>query len=376
MSIHSISNTNSLEALYTPPPTSVAKTAAPHPPMEDMSDAMEEISMKFSESVERNSKSLDERSVKPRMLQRIEKLQALYGMLTSHESGNLDGDIRKLLAMGQQELSLSLLLKMSDGDPAKADILAQHAMHRARAQNQPEKFNQLQKLLQELNQEHGQEVRAGINTAEALALFTQDPQQRQNMRSLYYQNIVGQGSLAAIFDALLSQFDEAHFSQGVHTLIRAMTDDLSSQFPSLPSGQLRAMLRDLTASQQLTGILGGCKEILTKLAAKHILQDMTAPRLTRRLLEFTQSSVYPREIKSLSDDTVGNSPLNHVKFLNSLYPLIQKLPLPVWKDGKARQGTLNLVLRMMTEYAHYEQQHAAQVAAQQTQQSQPVLNPE
>ncbi len=49
-------------------------------------------------------------------------------------------------------------------------------------------------------------------------------------------------------------------------------------------------------------------------------------------------------------------PLDHLQFLNALYPLVQQLPLPIWKDGKSRQNTLNLLLRIMTEYAQYERQ--------------------
>ncbi|WP_110186378.1 type III secretion system gatekeeper subunit SctW [Pokkaliibacter plantistimulans] len=352
-------------SFYSPPVTSstpAEKVDLKSIAEDALADSMEEISMKFSESVERHSKSLEERSVKPRTLLRIEKLEALYTLLNSHADSRLDEDVRKLLAMGQQKFSLDQLLDLVGGDPAKAEVLAQHAMHRAKAQGNGTLLNNLQQVVQSLHSEHGAEVQAGINTAEALAMFSQDPQQRQNIRSLYYRNIVGQASLAAIFDALLSQFDEHHFSQGIHTLMRAMDDDLRSQFPSLPVNQLRVLLRDLTASQQLSNILNGSRELLNKMAAKHMARQMSAARLTRRLVEFTQSNIYPREIKTLSDDAVGQSPLHHLQFLNALYPLIQQMPLAIWKDGKSRQGTLNLMLRMMTEYAHFERQ---QLAAQQ-----------
>lgn len=364
MNIHSVADTQNLNTAYQATPTSTQVPASKANPVNDMESSMEEISMKFSESVERNNKTLEERSVKPRRPLRAEKLEALYQLLAG-PGEQLHDEIRRILALGQQQLSLDYIMKRAEGDPAKADILLQHAMHQARAQGNQDKLKTLQSLSHSLNEEYGREVQAGINTAEAMALFSQDPQQRQSIRSLYYKNIVGQASLAAIFDTLLSQFDERHFTQGVHTLMRAMTDDLSSQFPSVPTPQLKVLLRDLTASQQLSNILNNSRGLLERFSARGMMQDMTPPRLTRRLIDFTQGSLYPREVKALSDDTVGSSPLQHVKFLNALYPLVKKMPLPLWKDGESRRGALNLILRMMTEYAHYEKQQALNIQAQQ-----------
>jgi type III secretion protein W len=247
-------------------------------------------------------------------------------------------------------------MTLADDDPATADILLQHAIHRAKNSQDNPLLNQLKQTSHTLEQEHGREILAGINTAEALAKFSQDPQQRKNIRNLYYRNVVGQASLAGIFDTLLSQFDEQHFSQGIHTLIRAMTDDLSSQVTSMQPAQLKGLLKDLTACQQLSHVLGRSRELLQKFTAQGISRDMTPARLTRRLIDLTQSGVYPREFKSLADDTVGQSPLHHSKLFNAVYPLVRDMPLPLWKDGKNRQGALNLMLRMMTEYAHHEQQ--------------------
>lgn len=332
-------------------------TSAPPPvPANDMSDTMEEISMKFSESVERNSKTLEERQVRPRQQLRIDKLEALYNLLTNPDERQQDEKVRQLLTMGQKNLSLSQLMTLADDDPATADILLQHAIHRAKNSQDNPLLNQLKQTSHTLEQEHGREILAGINTAEALAKFSQDPQQRKNIRNLYYRNVVGQASLAGIFDTLLSQFDEQHFSQGIHTLIRAMTDDLSSQVTSMQPAQLKGLLKDLTACQQLSHVLGRSRELLQKFTAQGISRDMTPARLTRRLIDLTQSGVYPREFKSLADDTVGQSPLHHSKLFNAVYPLVRDMPLPLWKDGKNRQGALNLMLRMMTEYAHHEQQ--------------------
>ncbi|MCA2016950.1 type III secretion system gatekeeper subunit SctW [Vibrio tritonius] len=364
MNIQAIPNTPPQPLEPVTPLAAATKTVAPVMvnPAQDMADSMEEISMRFSENVEKSTKSLAERSIKTRSEQRVEKLAELYQMLTSQDTNTLNQEVRRLLALSQQQMQLDDLLKSVGGDPAKAEVLLQKALLQAKGSRPAEQIARLEQLSQELHEQHGAQVMAGLNTAGALAMFSQDPDNRQSLRQLYYQHVVGQASLATLFDALLTRFDEHHFAQGIHTLMRAMTDDLAAQFPSLPRGHLRVLLRDLTASQQLTNILNGVQAMLLKLSAKGMLKEMSAARLTRRLIDFTQTSLYPREVKTLSNETVGENPLAHVVLLNTLYPLIQKMPLPLWKDSKSRQSTLNLILRLMTEYAHYERQQNAQSA--------------
>ncbi len=359
MTIHNITHASpSLEPMTTSNVSPQTQTGpAVFSAIPNSSDNMEEVSMKFSESVEKNTKKLEQRAIKPRTEQRVEKLTQLYQLLTNHDTQTLHDEVRRLLTQSQQSLSLAHLLTIAENDPAKADVILQKARMHAQQSSQSETFNKLQALANELYEHHGAEVMAGLNTASALAMFSQDSEHRQAMRHLYYQHVVGQGSLVALFDALLTQFDDTHFAQGLHTLMRALTDDLAAQFPSLPRDQLRVLLKDLTASQQLSHILNSVQALLKRFAAKGMIRTMTSAKLTRKLIEFTQSNLYPREVKNLNADAVGEDPLAQVAFLNGLYPLVQKMPLPIWKDPKSRQNTLNLLLRLMTEYSHYERQH-------------------
>ncbi|ADZ90355.1 type III secretion system gatekeeper subunit SctW [Marinomonas mediterranea] len=319
---------------------------------------MEEIATKFSESVERSSKSLEERSVSARPKMRIEKLEKIYQLLTGQGDQQQNDDVKRLLSMSQNALSLKQLLSIANGDPAKADILAQHALLKNKTRNDPNIEKNLTAALTKLHQAHGHEVKAGLNTAPALALFSRNPTQRTRLRNLYYKSISGSGSLATIFDALLSQFEENQFEQGLHTLLRAMTDDLSSKFPSLPRSQLKSVLGDLRSGQQLITTHNSCKNLLQKFQRKEVSNSgMTAPRLTRRLIDLTQNNVYPREIKNMSIDCVGDNPVNVTIFLNAIFPLIKKMPAPLWPDDRSHQNTLNLILRSMTEYTEKEKQH-------------------
>ena len=332
------------------------------------SSSFEEISMSFSESVERNSKSREERLVRPRHRMKVEQMKALYELLGHGANHAHEESVRKLLQLAEKNprLGLNDLLELAEQDPAKADILLQLAKNRAKPENQ----QKLQSVTQELHQRHGVEVSAGINTAAAIAQFSKDSGQRQQLRNLYYQTIMGQASYGAVFDALLKEHDEHHFVHGLHTLIGALNEDMASQFPSMSKKQLQTVMRDLTACQHLTNILHGCRELLNSLVAKGFQQMMTATRLTHRLVQFTQANIYPREIKTLNTDVMGaNAGLSvQLMFMNKLYRMLDQMPAVIWKEDKMRQSTMSLIKRVMGESAELErnQQQQGQVGGQKT----------
>ena len=69
------------------PPVPETKSLVPKNPLQD---SMEEVAMKFSESVERHSKGLDERHVREstssQRVERVEKLAELYRLLDNADS--------------------------------------------------------------------------------------------------------------------------------------------------------------------------------------------------------------------------------------------------------------------------------------------------
>ena len=323
-------------------------------------DSMEEVALKFSESVERHSKSLDERNVsepsKSQRVERVEKLVEMYRLLERTDQPSLEQQARRMQSLLQQQPSMPDLLQTTGNDPALTDIVLQQTLRLAMAEGRETDADITRTAIDELRQLHGEKIRAGLNTASAIALFSRDPEQRSAMRQVYYKAIGLQQPLAILLEALLERFTEEQFPRGLRTLQRALADDIAALAPSLPTGVLRSMLRGLGASGQLNNLLKTCQALLERLPLKKPGDPMTAMTMGKRVLRFCGIGVFARDLTLLAEETIGHAPRLQPLFFNGLYPLLQALPLTLWKDLKSRQNGLRLLQNLMDEHARHERQ--------------------
>lgn len=331
-------------------------------------DSMEEVALKFSESVERHSKSLDERHIsepgRGQRVERIEKLVELYRLLERTDQPNLEQQARRMQIQLQQQPSMEAALTLGDNDPARTDILLQQALRLSTAEGLEADVDTTRNLLDELRLIHGDKIRAGFNTASAIALFSQDPEQRALMRQLYYKAIVGQQPLASLLEALLERFSEEQFARGLRTLQRALADDIAALSPSLPGAVLGSMLRGLGSCGQLNNLLKTCLALLERLSQRSGRSSMTPLAMSKRVLRFCANGFFARDLTLLTEDTVGSEAKLHPVFLNGFYPLLQNLPLVLWKDLKTRQNGMRLLQNLMDELARRERQAMGQIEQQ------------
>lgn len=357
MKINSYSDVIALDVLPRPLASPPMPSAVPANPL---LDGMEEVALKFSESVERHSKSLDERSIaqpnQGQRIERIEKLAELYRLLDRNDQPSLDQQARRMQIQLQQQPSMDAALSLGDNDPARTDILLQQALRLSMKEGDETTVSQTRSLIEELRQLHGDKIRAGFNTASAIALFSRDPEQRASMRQLYYKAIVGQQSLASLLEALLERFSDEQFVRGLRTLQRALADDLAALSPSLPGAVLGSMLRGLGSCGQLSNLLHTCDALLKRLALKHSGTQLTSLAMGKRVLRFCGNGFFARDLTLLTEEAVGSARALHPLFLNGLYPLLQGLPLVLWKDLKTRQNGLRLLHNLMDELARQERQ--------------------
>ncbi|MCO8169111.1 type III secretion system gatekeeper subunit SctW [Pseudomonas sp. 21LCFQ02] len=355
MKINSFSDPRpDLDLIARPAPAEVRTPTLRNP----LFDSMEEVALKFTESVERHSKSLDERQVREsstaQRVERVEKLTQLYRLLDNAEQPALEQLARRMQIQMQQQAALGGILNLADNDPTRADLALQQAVRMAAAEGRQSLADQAHGLLDELRQTHGDKIRAGLNTASAIALFSSDPEQRSAMRQLYYAAIVAQQPLAALLEALLERFNEEQFTRGLRTLQRALADDIAALAPSIPGPVLRSMLRGLGAGGQINNLLKSCLALLERLAHKNPGSSMTALGMSKRVLRFCANGFFARDLTLLAEDTLGRQPELQPVFFNSLYSLLQTLPLAIWKDLKTRQNGLRLLMGLMEELARHE----------------------
>ncbi|PAU66304.1 SepL/TyeA/HrpJ family type III secretion system gatekeeper [Pseudomonas sp. PIC25] len=325
-----------------------------------LANSMEEISMAFSESIERHSKTLHNREIagrkSARTVERVEKLAELYRLLDQPSLTQMGKQAEQMRSLLNKNPSVEDLLDQVDKDPARASLLLQQMQRQAKAEGNLTDTQTAERYLQALEKDYGEQIRAGFNTAAAIADFSSDPQQKQAMRQLYYQAVVNQQSASGLLDSLLERFDEKDFNRGLLAMQRALADDIGALAPSLTPKALRDLLGQLNASSQLGHTLKSSRDLLERVGSEDNPPGMSAVQLTRRLLRLANAGVFVRDFQNLSHEVIGKEPLKQAPFLNALYPVVNELPVALWKDAKSRQSGLGILRTLMDEQARVERQ--------------------
>ena len=245
---------------------------------------------------------------------------------------------------------LKLLLAKNNNDPAlTAVVLKKLRISKTALRDKPQ-LRLIDKLSEELESEHGDEINAGLNTAEQLLKFSQDPDMLQQIRTVYYTTVVKNRSVNALFNAMTDLLGEAHFREGMSIMQKALTEDLMSAYPSTKlNAQLSMLMRDATIVNKLTNLFSICQHFLKNIGRLISPCKMTDVDFMRRVVNMTTSSFYLRELQRLNLDIVGENPKHQLIFLNYYYSLLKRLPDVLWTDLQQRNNSLLNVLRYMDQ---------------------------
>lgn len=288
------------------------------------------------------------------------KLGELYQLLMGSQDTSLDQAVRSL----RHDLTLEVVdsavldqvLSSADGDAAKAHVMLQAAVRQAYNEGASDEHLRLSHHLKALRHQHGSRARAGINTARAFARSTLNPRRRQTLRDLYYNGVVGQPGITGLIDSLLEQEEgERQFEPTLHDLRSAIADDLAAFSPSSPRQQLRTLMHGLNTARHVSSLLQSCEHLLGRMRGKNPALQINAPTFLKHLLVLSGNGMNLHETLQLTQ-FVGGAQLRHqLAFLNGLRPMLQQLPILLWKDLKARQSALSNMLMLMAELTQQEQ---------------------
>lgn len=344
-----------------------APVAAPaaHTAASPLEGSMEEVSMTFAEQMERKSKSLNQRRITQQpgtraqqQIERIDKLNQLLQLLEHPRHARLEAQTRQMqtLLLGSSSQGLTDLLQAAGDDPARCDVLLRHSIQHAQLTQNSTLAGKAVQALELLHQEKGKEVHAGLNTAAAIASFSTDPGQKQAMRQLYYQTIVHLQSGHALLDTLLSKFGEAHFTQGLRSLQRALADDIAARSSSIPRSTLQKILTSLQDAGRISQTISASHELLNRLKSKLPVIGLSALELTRRVVNLSGNGAYLRDLQNMANDAAGSQPKHQLLFFSGLLGLVQQLPAGLWREDKSknRQMALNLLRTVIGEYSGQE----------------------
>lgn len=344
-----------------------------HSAASSLTDSLEEIGMMFSEKVEKKSKGLSRRQINTQHLrsnrsavERIESLGELYQLLDDQQQEQLEARLGAMqgILRREGEPDAQELVASAGNDPARCDLLLRMTLREADRHGDIATANAAGEALNKLDEKYGDSVRAGLNTASAIASFTTDPTEKQSMRQLYYHGIVKHQSAAVILDSLLERFGREQFLPGLRTLQRALAEDIASLTPSLSSRSLHKIHLGLSEAGQLTQLIADSDKLLNRLRSgnKIPLSTLGGLDMARRLLNVAEMGLQPRDISAIGKEFAGEQPQAQMRFLNGLLPLVNEMPPMLWRDRKNRAEAATLLRGAITQLINNQNRSGSQGA--------------
>lgn len=333
-------------------------------------NAAEEVGLLFSQQMERRSKSLEQRQLvvagPGQRVQKIEQLAQLYQQLGHPGQESLAHLAQQARVLLLQKTTVDALLTLTGGDPARTYVVLQHLAAQADGESRASEAARARDCLATLTERHQAQIQAALNTAAALHTGSDDPALRQAVRQVYYDSVVLRQSLATMMQALLELFGATQFNCGLQVMRRALADDVGAQVPSVSTVQLRTLLLGLQACAQLNTVLRDCAALASRLTPHVADCEQQAVVLLQRLLGYAGTGIAPGEVQRLGCEFGGETLSHQLVSLNALYPLLQRLPMALWRDSRSRQETLSNFLLCMAQSTVAEGRASASLQEVQT----------
>lgn len=333
---------------------------------DSLADSLEELGAIFGEKVEKSTKGLNRRQINTQHLrsnrgavERIERLGELYQMLDGQQQDRLEtrmNALKSVLGKGP-EPDAGELVEAADNDPARCNLMLRMVLREADSRGDTQTATAASHGLERLDEQFGDLVRAGLNTAPAIASFTTDPAEKQGMRDLYYNGIVKHQSPSVILDSLLERFGREQFMPGLRTLQRALAEDIASLAPSISARSLHKIQLGLSEAGQLTHLIANSDKLLDDLRSRGKIPTsaLGGIEMTRRLLNVAETGLQGRDINAIGKEFAGEKPAAQMIFFNGLLPLMNNMPPMLWRDRNHRPEAAKLlrsVIGMLVDNEH------------------------
>ncbi|MEE4377498.1 MAG: type III secretion system gatekeeper subunit SctW [Candidatus Competibacteraceae bacterium] len=240
-----------------------------------LADALEELTSELSEDKEKELAKRDvEEGKESDMLERLMKLNEIEEMVNSLH------DLRK----NDLERALKALLRMKDSNPRQLRERARQEFKEPahqfaalsalvstlRKQGAPkEQLENAEKALQQLLDEDGPAVRAGINVSSAAAKSAGDQLgDIQGLRDTYRDAVLDYQGIGEAFKSLSEKYGAAELPKAIDFMLNALGADMAADGASIEKSKLNAIRDDMYRLQTLAGMLESCNALVDKMRSQ------------------------------------------------------------------------------------------------------------
>ena len=211
----------------------------------------------------------------------------------------------------------------------------------------------IKRELGDLWDDHGHEVRAGINIAQATKLFVgeSDLDNLGKLRNLYYDAVLDFGGISKTFQKILQHGGEKAFASNLLFLIKALIDDLNAFRSSIEKSRLEAIMRDIRLLKSLDTIKEKCG-----ILGKRLKIEISNFKVLGVLLQLTEGDKAPGVALRDLMHQVGVLGLpDKIYFLQQVKEIIRLMPEMVFKISGGKQRSCDDIQVVLDEYIFEEE---------------------
>lgn len=114
-------------------------------------------------------------------------------------------------------------------------------------------------------------------------------------------------------------------------------------------------MHGLNTARHVATLLQTSEHLLGRMRGKNPALQLNAPTFLKHLLTLSGKGMNLHETLQLAQFIGGKHLKHQLAFLNGLRPMLQQLPILLWRDLKARQNALGNLLTLMAELTRQEQ---------------------
>jgi type III secretion protein W len=318
-----------------------------------LDSAKEELTFSHSEKME--EKKIEDRLVEEegRYGERVEDVAGVWKFL-----GQLpDMDLRALAGLMEELETLEnaegvrtttpdrvlALVSQHFDDPGHIFAALENAEQRFRTLGHAEFANAIKQAKDQYENEHGPEIRAGLNiTVAAFEASDGDREEAQRLRDLYRDTVFNSTGPAAVYGGILNQFGTEDFPGRVKFLMRALGDDLRSAGPSVDPTRLHELTSQLSELHVLETVHERCGQLADRLRRLNGV-DLSVTGVMRELMPLSVDVVSgPSKLLALPGRLgIPDSQIEvGIALLRETRDVMALMPPGIYRDLDARSSVL------------------------------------
>jgi len=314
-------------------------------------DSLEELTSSIGEKEEKDfSKRKVEEGKRTDQLDRVLKLkevQQLVEQLKDLPKHELEKVLEQLLqSKNATARELHEQARQAFKEPAHEYAALKALVGALHEQGAPkERIEAAEGALQQLLEEHGPEVRAGLNVSGAAAdAAAEGLGDVQSLRNSYRDAVMDYQGLSQAFDSLASQHTPEELPRAIRFLQQGLAADMTAQGTSIDRSKLNAILNDMYRLEVLSTMLERSEALAQKTKQRGAVTTARGTDLLKEVLAWQDNKwLSPEQVSPLPGKMGIRDIGQEITFLTDFKELVRAIPENAFPDPAQKIRMLDAV---------------------------------